>query len=556
MVILGLWDGVDAGAALVLDGALGAVEHEARFAREPRARRLPWNAVDGCLDAAGLRNRDVDVVAVAGRFTPPLFARKHPSLRPLLKPNVFSPVVDVEVFLQATLRHSGFGASDADRAAEWFEGLLGARGFAPQRVVMVDIHKALASAAYRCQPDDNVLGLTLHPFGDGLSAAIHRCNAGQIDRAWSQKGFSALHTHLDRCMAAIGLDPLLDQETFWALAGEGAADADLLHVLDRVLRADGPRLTPRPYPLPTHRGRPIYKALAAADRATAAASVYTNLSGVIGDLVRWHVREQGIRDVVLGGAVFENPRLVADVAALPEVDRVWVDPAPGFGALCIGAAVSVAGTAPHRLPLGLGTEWTETQIQRALSSAGVAARPVDDAVEALAARLAAGQGIARFQGRAGFGRHGAGGRSVLVRADDAAAVARVREALGRSAREEPVLIWHDTPGGGVPEHLAKIPDAADYGSVAPRVDDDFRRRYPGVVTADRRVILQRSRPESEAELHALLVALHRRTGNSALACFPLATGGAPAVAVPGDAVRAWQRSGLDALSIGPFLASR
>lgn len=553
MVILGLWDGVDAGAALVLNGELVAVEHEDRFVREPRARRLPWQAVDGCLEAAGLRHRDVDVVAVAGRFTPPLFARKHPGLRPLLRPDVFSPAVDVEVFLQATLRHSGFGAADADRAAEWFETVLGARGFSPQRVVMVDMHKALASAAYRCQPDDDVLGLTLHPFGDGLSAAIHRCNAGQIDRAWSQKGFSALHTHLDRCIAAVGMDPLLDPQAFWALAGRGTPDPDLLHVLDRVLRADGPALTPRPYPLPSHRGRPIYKALAAAPREVAAASVYRNLAGVIADLVRWHVREQGVRDVVLGGSVFDNPRLVADLAEVEEIERLWVEPSPGFGALAIGAAVSVAGVAPHRLPPGLGTDWSESQVQRAFASVGVRPVRVADPVAWATERLAAGKGVARFQGRAGFGRHGAGSRSVLVRADDPAAVARVRSALGRSELEEPAVLWLDTPGGGAARHLAKARHAA-HGAVAFRVDEDFARRYPAAVTADGRARLQAVEAAHDPELHRWLTAFHQRTGNSALVCFPLASGGGPTVAVPGDAVRTWQRCGLDAIVAGPFVA--
>src|SRR5690606_13407670 len=115
----------------------------------------------------------------------------------------FSPGRDLGVFYQAMLRQTGLGALEADRAADWIQDQLATRGFRPQRTVLVDIHRALSAVAYRCQPDDDVVAFTLHPMGDGVSVGVHRGLTGQIDRVWSQKGFSALHVHLERCATSI-----------------------------------------------------------------------------------------------------------------------------------------------------------------------------------------------------------------------------------------------------------------------------------------------------------------------------------------------------------------
>ncbi len=68
MVILGVGDGLDAGAALVVDDRPVAVEAQERLDRVPRSRAFPWGAVDAVLQESGLRERDVDLIAVAGRF--------------------------------------------------------------------------------------------------------------------------------------------------------------------------------------------------------------------------------------------------------------------------------------------------------------------------------------------------------------------------------------------------------------------------------------------------------------------------------------------------------
>jgi carbamoyltransferase len=556
LVILGIADGPDSSAALVIDGQLIAVECEERLDRTPKSHTFPWLAIKEVLEEAGLRSEHVDLVAVAGRFTPPFFLRRHRGLRKVAR-DAFSPAMDAQVFYQAMLRQSGFGALEADRAADWIRQQLRAKGFHMQRVVLVDLHQTLAAAAYRCQPDDDVLTVTLHPMGDGVSVAVHRGVAGQVDRLWAQKGFSTLHVHLQRCAAAIGYDPCTEMDRLWAVAARGEPDGTLLRHLDRHLHADGPRLSRRSYPIPSTRGEAVYRALVQADPEVAAASVLENLRQAVCGVVQHHLRTEEIRDVALGGAILDNPRLVAAVSELPEAHTVFCSPFGGYHSLGPGAAAYLGGISPHLLPVpGLGREYHAPQCQRALTMAGLRGVRAGDPAEAAAGLLEAGGAVARFQGRAGLGRYGLGSRTVLVRADEPAAISAVRSALGRVEDEEPGCAWVPTPGDGRVHMAAKLGAALRYGNVAVQVDSVFARQYPGVVTPDGRVHLQRVDPDGDAPLYRTLIALHRRTGCAAVACFPLAEGRDPIVAVPGEAIRVWRRSGLAALWLGPYLVQQ
>jgi predicted NodU family carbamoyl transferase len=520
----------------------------------PRSRIFPWSAIDAVLRHAGLRERDVDVVAVAGRFTPPLIVRRMPSLAGMAGQNPFSSAADLAVYFQAAMRGTGMGAMEAERAAEWLERRFRERGFLPQRVVLVDLHKALAEAVYRCQPDDDVAVITLHPLGDGAVCAVHHGRDGQLDRVWEQRGFNGLHLHLARCSRILGFEPLVDDERMFGLGARGRPREHLLSLLRRQLRSDGPRLE---CAHPVQLGRQaeaVYRALAEAPKEDAAASILANLVEAISALVAHHAAALGTRVIGVGGALFENPRLIAALAELDGVDRVWCHPTAGFASLPTGAAVTLGGVVPRELaPPGLGAGVDPGSCARALDAAGITGLRAEDPASVLAEALAGGP-VARFDGRAGFGRHGLGTRTLLVRADRPDQVEASRQALGRPVEEEPLALALAESGlPGVAEQLA---GPLSNGAAAPKMTSSFAERYGSVVAPDGRTALAIVTRASDPVLHASLEGLRDRTGCSVLAGWPLGLGREPVVSRAGDAVRAWRVAGIGALALGPFLARR
>lgn len=65
MVVLGLTDGVPAGAAIVIDGVIAADRDEAALSRLASPRGMPRRALSEAFDRAGVTARDIDLVMVA-----------------------------------------------------------------------------------------------------------------------------------------------------------------------------------------------------------------------------------------------------------------------------------------------------------------------------------------------------------------------------------------------------------------------------------------------------------------------------------------------------------
>lgn len=554
MVILGIADGLDSGAALIINGEIVATTTQASLDRASRSRVFPWGAMSDVLEAAGLGRRDIDVVAVAGRFTPPLILRRYPRLRGLAGDDPFSPALDAHVAYQAALRWTGFGAFQEDQTADWMQRQLARRGYAPRRVLMIDMHRALAEAAYRSQEHYDVLAITAHPKADGASVAVFRAKGGMLVPHYRDSALSVLNTHLQRCAGALGFDAGAGLSLLWAEAGRSSPDPVLVERLARRLSSVGSRPSRRAYPVPDDLplGASVFHRLREADPAAAAASVLENLVDALGGIVRTHALRHGVRRVVLGGALFENPRLVARISEGIDLDQLFVLPEPGTRSLPLGAASDPAGLVPRRARApGNGRTFDDQQCSLALQAAGlVPVQPVD-ALDQAVDVLLRGQGLARFVGHGGAGRWGGGSRSVLVRADDPAAVAQVRAALERDPREEPGCLWTGATGDLI--GADRVSEALRLGSVALRADPAFAAAHPAVVAPDGRVLVKKLDADDEPELTALLTELHRRGGPCAVACWPLGLRAEPPAARPGDAVRAWAQAELPALQLGSYL---
>lgn len=115
MIILGIADGADASAALVVNNELVAAMTEETARRSRHAYGYPSAAVDAVLEVAGLRPRDVDRVVFAGSFTPAAVFRAQPGLRRDPMPGEWARGV------QATLRKTGLYMVDQGAALRVLE---------------------------------------------------------------------------------------------------------------------------------------------------------------------------------------------------------------------------------------------------------------------------------------------------------------------------------------------------------------------------------------------------------------------------------------------------
>lgn len=489
MVILGLGDGWDAGAALVRGDEVLGVVRQASVDGQPRSRAFPWDAVQRVLFDAGVRRDEIDTIALAGRFTPPFFVRRHPGIHAFTN-DPFSSLHGPNLFWQRVLRSSGLGALEADRAQDWLAERARGHGLDARRVVLVDAHKALAAAAYRSQPHDDALVVVLHPRGDGLLGSVHRGRAGQLNRVHEMYDTGALHVHLPRCQAALGLDPWTGESSLWALAAEGSPHPVLLDLLRQELSfvdgqvqgssAAGGSIEELPW-----------MDLAAAPRPDAAATVRQHLSELAVDFVTQAIQRYGVPGgaLVVAGAWMASPRLVADLAGRDDVSSVHGAPLPGHASRALGAALDVAGAGPR---------------SRDLVPEGASTFPVD-----VGDALGRGEPVVRWLGPPIGARHGAGSASVLVRVADAARVGRALHADG-----EPALVVLPSPS---------LRGAGVAGST-------LRAGLAAISVPDRPDLRPVIAPDGRAHVVVAsggLADLVAAGGNGALAAWPVAIGDAP-----------------------------
>lgn len=542
MVILGVADGPSAAAAVVVDDALVALATESLRVDPTSVDALPWRAIDDALTIAGVSLDQVDVVAVAGRFSPLLAVRRRPWLSALVAAP-FSLAMDAQVAWQAFLRVSGFGAVEADRAAEWVEGRLNVHGITPERVLMVDAHRALAEAVYRCASEDDVLIVGLQPMGDGTATAVHRGQGGQLDRLSTDPAVSSLHTHLARVTSALGLGEPISPRRLGALAARGTPDPVLLGLLASQMSSEGTALARWAGMSSVRADDPLYARIRSLSPEDAAASIHQNLTEAVTSLVRRLIRLHGVPRVALVGEVFEDPRIVARIAELEGITKVFALPASTAETLAMGAATSQAGLGPALRDLHLGADVDGESVERVLAASGLSA--VRTAT--LPTRLAAGVAVARVRGRGGPGPRALGARCVLVRADDAVAIARARKALRIPEDEEALIITIPTPNEGAIEGFEALRPTLASGAVAPKVDDVFKRRYAAVIPKDGRVWMMRVEKEQEPGLHSVVQALVRASGCGAVAALPLPDNGSVS-----DVAARLVAGDLTAAQLGPF----
>lgn len=471
MVILGLSDGAVPGAAVVVDDRLVAAEEAHPSELGPP---LPLAAARRALRTAGLGPGDVDAAALAGRFTPPLAIRRRARLRRWAE-DPFSPTRALTTRVERFLRGTGLGAADADRARDWLGGRLAAEGFAPRKVTVVDIHKALASSVYRTGDADRATIVVVQPDGDGVFASVHRAAGGQIDRVLADRATTGVHLFLARALAALGVP---DLRALAGLAGTSEPDPALRDELTDAVSFRG-RFAGRPgperrreRPWSTLRRRP----------AEGAATVLAHLGEVCRELVRAHHVDGALQ---VAGAWFTDPGLLS--LQTPVQVSAW----RGDGALAVGAAVDAAGLTPSVPPAALGAPILPE------GDGDERVAPAD-----AAAVLASGGLWVRARGRGAPGLLAARNRGVWVRADEPRLVARVREVLEIPAAAPPVLLRR-TPPPGLPDHLLPAWTA-------------------GVTVGGRTFVGTGGDPELEGRLAALAV-----EGVEEVAIFPLSSRGRP-----------------------------
>jgi len=567
MIILGIADNHDSGAAIVADGELIAAVNQERIDRHKHSGAFPKGAIDATLDAAGLRASDVDRVVVGSAFTPSAALRAMPGWHHSRKEDgQFSPLLHAYIVYQSALRRSGLHELEVDACRAILAERIQPLGLGHAELVMMDHHEAHAQGAFRTQPHDPCLVLTVDAMGDGTSATVWVGSGGDLELRARQSGLACVNTFYSRITQMLGFRPNRHEGKITGLAAYAEAPPDLLdHLRQRFRVHDGRFLRMDPFRI-DRPDDPYWSRLLRWSREEVASAAQQVLEEMVTQFVAHHVRTTGVGNVAVAGGAFANVKLNQRIAELPEVAHLWVYPHMGDGGLAAGGALGSAGAHPQVMSHAhLGPSFGRRDLSKALERGN---HPRQDAactttldgiagdVERVAAIVAGGGAVGRFEGAMEWGPRALGHRSVLASVADPAVNTWLNERLDRSEFMPfaPIVRAEDADRWFV--GVDKARDSARFMTVCFDCTESFKKLAPAAVHVDGTARPQLLRASDDPALHALLGRMEDLTGVPALINTSFNLHEEPIVCTPSDAVRAFDQAKLDGLWMGPYVVAR
>jgi carbamoyltransferase len=561
--ILGLWDGHDAGAALLQGGRVTFAINEERLSRRKLEVHFPSRSIAVTLAHAGLSASQIDIVAIStsdpaktlGRWWPASKERYYAVRRRKSPPNIWSNATRGVKY----------------RMTEWAPGVLSRslssialrrelaqHGLQGAELRLVDHHEAHAAGAARASRFDACAVLTIDGLGDGLSATISRFRDGRLERMAVSAARESLGVFFEHVTNLLNMRELEDEGKVMALADYAAPIPDAENpLLACVSVRDGVIHTVRPGHALRSVLAPIHWRFANEQFAYLGQRV---VELTCASLARDALRLTGQSRLAVAGGVASNVKATRHVRLMPEVEDLYVFPHMGDGGLALGAAVIAAAQRGDRIALDLdrldlGPGYDTPAIAAAIREAGLTPVSVDNIAVRVGEHLANDRVVMWFQGRMEYGPRALGHRSVLARPDRPQLRDRLNLVLKRRVWYQPFC-----PSLLESEATRVLSDLTTRRNrcmtMAYEVAPAHRAALAGVMSIDGTCRPQLVSDDEQGPFANLLRDVRARWGIGAVLNTSFNIHGEPLVCSPAEAVDVFLRSGADHLAMGSFLVDR
>lgn len=576
LTILGVHFGHDSAAALLQGGRIVAHAAEERFKRVKHYGGPPTQAIEFCLQWAGLKMADVDIVASTSplsRLDAPMFGAtfglSQAKLHALLPP---PPRTYVDVLRKVARKAKVLPPLPEVTPPAAPSYLLTHKAEERTEFVRVNHHYAHACNAYHTSGFDRCLVVTADGVGDTSSLTVWRAAEGRMELLRSFGPEGSLGWFFGIVTEALGWQVADGEGKTMGLAPYGDPDAfEDERLLPWVPRyEEGDLVRPVDFgPVTSYREletdhwhflgvEPIRDLVAEFGPENVAAKAQRLLEKeVVGFLAHW-LRVEGTRDLAVSGGVFLNVKVNQEVVERDLVDHLYVFPDAGDAGLPVGAALSVfqQRRSPCVMPgisdVYWGPSYSDEDIESVLGIRNLPYRRSTDIVGEVAELLAAGKIVGWFQGRAESGPRALGARSILMdpRGPDNKDIINARVKYREAFRPFCPSMTEDAATRFLTQARRDR-----YMICASSVKNGAADELPAVVHVDGTVRPQVVTPDV-GRYHELISRFGQLTGIPVLLNTSFNIKGEPIVSTPSEAIRCFYDTGLDVLAVGNFLLSK
>ena len=582
----------DSAAALVTDGRIVAAAQEERFTRKKNDAGFPRNAIQYCVQEAGI---DLDAVDHVVFYDKPFlkFERLLETYLAFAPRGLGSFRIALPIWIKEKLFQKRLLRKELERFApncDW-----------DSRLLFGEHHQSHAASAFFASPFEEAAVLTMDGVGEWAttSVALGRRNALEmVKEIHFPHSLGLLYAAFT---AYTGFRVNSGEYKMMGLAPYGEpryVQKILDHLID--VKPDGSFWLDQSYfnyctglSMTSSRfhalfgGEPRNETGPLTQREMdLAASIQAVTDEIVLRLTRSIAAETGAKDLCLAGGVALNCVANGKIVRDGKFERIWVQPAAGDAGGALGAALAAYHLYFNkpRLPLNaldamegcyLGPGFAQSEIERRLAACGAVFEVMDEArlIEATVDALIDEKAVGWFQGRMEFGPRALGNRSILgdPRSRTMQKTLNLRVKYRESFRpfapsvlREDVSDWFDHDGDS--PYMLVVADVAEKRRTslsredAARVGIDkvnaVRSEIPAVTHVDHSARLQTVHRETNARYHALISAFKARTACPVLVNTSFNVRGEPIACTPEDAFRCLMGTEIEVLVAGDCFLRR
>ncbi len=567
--VIGVWDGHDAGAALVIDGRVVLALNEERLSGRKLDVGLPVRCLAVMREAAAGRRiawapTTSDPAKTLTRVFPSLKDNYYRLRRRLPPAGSLSGIKQRAKYSLTQWPTNGFFRGWARR---WFARALETPS---ETVFVVDHHEAhAASAAFWPEWRGDALIVTLDGIGDGESGSVWRWSEsrGSLQKMLAIPGAASLGLFFEHITNELQMRPLEDEGKVMALAAFAAATPAQANPFFSWFSITG---DPSGLPslhcsiAPTRMAAAVARVVWSTPREQVCRMAQQALEQLVARFFSQLIAATGVATFGYAGGVASNIKVNRIVRTTPGVERLEICPAMGDGGLALGAALAtwhrLTGQRPRpfsdfRLGIDHG-DLGGTADAIAVATGAKCTRP-PDLPGAVAELVAAGEIVMWAQGRMELGPRALGARSIVARADSLAARDDLNLWLKRRvwyqpfcpsilASEAPALLADYRGPQDLNQHMTTgfMTTPQGRSALAGAIGPDGSCR-PQMVVAD----------EGD-RWYQLLARVKTLTGTGAVINTSLNMHGKPMSDGASGVVEAWVESGVRHLALGSALLSK
>jgi carbamoyltransferase len=568
--VIGIWDGHDAGAALVVEGRVVLALNEERLSGRKLDAGFPHRAIAKVRAAAGDRPitwavTTSDPSKTLTRLLPGAKERHYRLRRRLEPPGWATPWI-----LRAKYSLTQLPTCD------WLRGFARLHfsrtlGVSRELVHIVDHHAAhAAAAAFWPDHEKDLVVVTLDGIGDGLSGSVWRWSraSAQLHQLLTLHGSASFGLFFEHVTQALQMRPLEDEGKVMALAtyalNTPASSNPFLPWFKLETDAAGmPRL--QCTVAPRRMAAEVERIVWCHPREQVCRFAQQVLEERVPAFFARLAAVTGCGNFAYAGGVASNIKVNRLIRTLPGVNRLFVCPAMGDGGLPLGAALFLWHRLSGRPPMSfddfrLGPDHGDLgeHAEQFLPLDFATVRRPDDLPLTVAQLLARGEVVMWAQGRMELGPRALGSRSIIARADRVEIRDELNVRLKRRAWFQPFC----------PSMLATEATRllSDY-----RGEHDLNRHMTmgfGTTPAGREALAGAIGPDGSCRPQlvddaapsepwfSLLKHMKHLTGTGAVINTSLNLHGHPMADSSEDIIAAWKQSDIRYLALGSMLLAR